>query len=207
MVNLALAERLEGSPRRMAMRDARRACRKALRCARKMPGWLPEALRLHGTSDWLSGNQAAAQKRWRESLAVAEKFAFPIERARTLLELGYRTGVIDLVEQASEVFRQSGAKVFLAFAFHCLAQLHSRSSTDTAGAILTYAKAIAALEEVKADYELAIACTQCARLQEQLGQLDSARFDLNNARNCFEATGAALEQAEVEREINAVGIS
>ena len=207
LVNLALADRLEGSPRRTSLRDARRACHKAVRYARQVPGWLPEALRLHGTSDWLSGNQAAAQKHWRESIAVAEKSVFPIERARTLLEIGHRTGDTDLIEQASEVFRQTGAKVFLAFALHSLAQLHSRSSTDTAAAILNYAKAIAALEEVKADYELAVACRQRAHLYKQLGQLDSARSDLSKARNCFEAIGAALEQAEVAREANAVRVS
>jgi tetratricopeptide (TPR) repeat protein len=184
-VNLALADRLEGSPRRAVMRDARRACRNALRSARQMPGWLPEALRLQGTSDWLFGNQAAAHKRWRESLTVAEKFAFPVERARTLLEIGYRTGDIDLIQQAAEVFRQSGAKVLLAFALHYVAQLRSRSSNDTAAAIHDYAKAIVALEEVRAEYELASACTECARLHEQLGQNDEARAHLEKAKKSF----------------------
>jgi class 3 adenylate cyclase/tetratricopeptide (TPR) repeat protein len=185
MVNLALADRLEGSPRRAALREARSACRKALRSARRMPGWLPEALRLHGTSDWLSGNQVAAHKRWRESLTAAEKFAFPVERARTLLEIGYRTGDIELIEQATEVFRQVGAKVFLAFALHYLAQLRSPSSGDIAATIIDYAKAIAALEEVEADYELASACTQCARLHEQLGQKEEARATLEKAKKSF----------------------
>jgi tetratricopeptide (TPR) repeat protein len=199
-VNLALVDRLEGAPPRTAVRDARRACHKALRCARLMPGWLPEALRLQGTSDWLSGNQAAAQKRWRESIAVAEKSAFPIERARTLLEIGHRTGDIDLIEQASEVFRQTGARVFLAFALHCLAQLHSRSSTDTAAAILNYAKAIAALEEVKADYELALACRQCARLQEQLGHNEEARANLEKAKELLIACEASGHQIPLKQE-------
>jgi class 3 adenylate cyclase/tetratricopeptide (TPR) repeat protein len=199
-VNLALVDRLEGAPPRTAVRDARRACHKALRCARLMPGWLPEALRLQGTSDWLSGNQAAAQKRWRESIAVAEKSAFPIERARTLLEIGHRTGDIDLIEQASEVFRQTGARVFLAFALHCLAQLHSRSSTDTAAAILNYATAIAALEEVKADYELALACRQCARLQEQLGHNEEARANLEKAKELLIACEASGHQIPLKQE-------
>ncbi len=199
-VNLELADRLKGSPRRTAMRDARRACHKALRCARQMPSLLPEALRLHGTLDWLSGNQAAAQKHWRESIAVAEKFAFPIERARTMLEIGHRTSGIDLIEQASEVFRQTGAKVFLAFALHSLAQLHSRSSTDTASAILNYTKAVAALKEVKADYELALACRQCARLQEQLGQNAEARANLEKAKELFIACGALGPQIPLMQE-------
>ena len=207
LVNLAIADRLEGSPQRAAMRDARRACRKAVRLARQVPGWLPEALRLQGTSDWLSGNQATALKRWRESIAVAERFAFPIERARTLLEIGHRTGDIAFIEEASQVFRKFGAKVFLAFALHSLAQLHTRSSTDTASAILSYGEAIAALEEVKADYELGAACRQRAHLHKQLGQMNSARFDLKKAQNCFEAVGTALEKADVEREAKAVRVS
>jgi tetratricopeptide (TPR) repeat protein len=188
-VNLALADRLEGSAQREAIRDARRACHEALRCAHQLPGWLPEALRLHGTSDYLSGNQAAAQKCWRESITVAEKSAFPIERARTLLEIGHRTSSVDLVEQALEVFRQTGAKVFLAFALHSLAQLHSRSSRDAAAAILIYTKAISALEEVNADYDLGVACRQRAHLYRHLGQMDSMRSDLRKAQTCFEAVG------------------
>jgi hypothetical protein len=54
----------------MARLDARLcatpgACHKAVRFARQVPGWLPEALRLHGTADWLAGT-VAAHKRWRE---------------------------------------------------------------------------------------------------------------------------------------------
>ena len=193
-VHVALAERLEGAPQRAATRDARRACRKALRSARLMPGWLPEALRLHGTSDWLSGDHAAAQAHWRESIAVAEKSSFPIERGRTLLEIGHRTGSIDLIEQASDVFRQTGAKVYLAFALHYAAQLQARSSTDAASAILSYAKAIAALEEVKAEYEHEVACRQCACLQEQLGHNEEARASLENAKVPSLADAALRDQ-------------
>ena len=64
-----------------------------------------------------------------------------------------------------------------------------------------------ALDEVKAEYALGVACRQRARLYQQLGKLDSARLDLAKARNCFEAVGAAPEQAEVAREANAVSIS
>jgi tetratricopeptide (TPR) repeat protein len=172
------------------MRDARRACHRALRCARQMPGWLAEALRLHGTSDWLSGDQASAQKRWRESISVAEKFSYPIERARTLLEIGHRTGDIDLIEQASEVFRQTGAKVFLASALHSLAQLHSRRSMEPISAVERYEQAIATLEEVNAHYEIAVACEECARLQEQLGRIKEARANLEKAKELFIATGS-----------------
>ena len=187
MVHLAFAERHDGIARDAGLREARHACRTGLRYARQMPGWLPEALRLHGTLDWLSGNRADAEGHWRESVEVAERSDFPIERARTLLEIGRRTGARDLVEQAAEVFRQSGAKVFLAFALHAAAQLQAESSTDTPSAIVSYLKAIAALEEIKADHELALACRQCARLQEQAGLHDDARPNLSKADALFSA--------------------
>jgi class 3 adenylate cyclase/tetratricopeptide (TPR) repeat protein len=164
---LASAERLEGDPQRAAMREARRASGQALRYARRMRGWLPEALRLHGTSEWLCGKRAAAHKRWRESIALAEAFAFPIERARTLLEVGHRTGDSALVEGAVDTFRQSGANVFLAFALHSLARLHSRSPSAAPSVMQSYANAIAALEAVNATHELSVARTEYARLQKE----------------------------------------
>jgi tetratricopeptide (TPR) repeat protein len=207
MLHLALADRLEGSPCRIAVRDARHAARRTVRHARKVQGWLPEALRLQGTAAWLSGNQAAAQECWRESIAVAEKFAFPIERARTLLEIGHRRGNIDLIEQASQIFQQSGAKVFLAFALHSLAQLRSRSSTDITTTVPNCTKAIAALEEAGADYELGVAYRQRAYLYKRLGQLDNAISDLKTAQECFEAVRATSEREEVAQEANAISTS
>ena len=122
--HLAIAEQGNATPRGTALQDARRSCRKALLCARQMPGWLPEALRLQGTSDWLAGNPAAARKFWGESVAVARKFDFPVERARTLLEMGHRTGDTALIEQALEVFRRTGAETFSAIALQALANRH-----------------------------------------------------------------------------------
>jgi hypothetical protein len=119
------------------------------------------------------------------------------------LEMGQRTGSIDFIEQASKVFRQVGATVFLSFALHSLAQLRSQSCADTAAVILDYTKAIVALDEVKADYQLGIACTRRAHLYEQVGQPDSARFDLKKARDCFEGVGTSSELVEVAREANA----
>ncbi|MCY7304760.1 MAG: hypothetical protein LH632_01160, partial [Rhodoferax sp.] len=163
--SLAVAEHQAASPHSEAMREARRACETAVTCARVIPGWLPEALRLRGNLDWLCGKPHAALRWWRESLVVAEKSAFPIERARTLLEMGHRTGDVAQVAQASEIFRQTGARVFLAHALHCQAQLHERSSPDALSAMPYYARAITALEEVNANHALERARSQHARLQ------------------------------------------
>jgi tetratricopeptide (TPR) repeat protein len=105
---LARAESTGGAPAR-----AQTACAKALRCARRMPLWLPQALRLQGTADWLAGRQAAARAAWAESLAQAVAQSFPVERALTLLEQGRRTGDATLQAQAEPLFSQAGAEVLL----------------------------------------------------------------------------------------------
>ena len=118
--SLALVEPLEGAARQQALREAKHDCRNALRSARRQPGWLPQALRLQGTLDWLCDRPAAAQRCWAESLALAERFGFPIERAQTLLEKGQRVGDAALIEQAAEVFRRTGATTYLALALQAL---------------------------------------------------------------------------------------
>jgi ATP/maltotriose-dependent transcriptional regulator MalT len=129
-VKLAIVERSEGARRKAAMREARTVCRKALRFGRVQPFWLPQALRLYGAACWLDGKPAAARKHWTESVVAADKAGFPLERARTLMEIGNRTGNIDSLEQASAVFREQGANVFLAFALQGLAQVGQRQSAD-----------------------------------------------------------------------------
>jgi len=113
---VAVAERQQGTARAAALREAKRACSKAYRCAQQMPMWLPTMLRLQGTADWLGGDLAAARKHWKESLKVAELSVFPIERALTLLEKGQRAGEAELVAQAATLFRQTGANTYLALA-------------------------------------------------------------------------------------------
>ena len=103
-----------------------------------------------------------------------------------------------LIEEACEALRRSDAKVFLAFALHYLAQVHSRSSTDTASVIQSYANAIGALEEVNVNYELAVAYAECARLQEQLGKLTEARANLEKAEALFIAAGG-IGQSDASR--------
>lgn len=168
---VAMAERQGSSARSTTMRNARLACDEAVRGTRIMPGWLPEALRLRGTVAWLSGDRAGAQKYWQESIAVAEQSDFPIERARAVLEMGDRTGEVALVEQAIVVFREFEAKVFLAFALHALARLNAQSVPETTAMIERYTEAITALEEVNAEYDLAVAVRARAQLQEQLGHM------------------------------------
>jgi len=164
-VKLAIVEQSEGARRKVAMREARTACRKALRYARLHSFWLPQALRLCGTACWLDGKPAVARKHWQESVDAADKARFPLERARTLMETGNKTSEIDLLEQASSVFQENGANVFLAFALHCLAQVRQRQSADSDRVVLDYEKAVSALEAVNAEHDLTHASDQLVSLQ------------------------------------------
>ncbi len=130
--SLALAERLDGAARHQALRAAQQDCRRALRSARTQPGWLTQALRLHGTLDWLCERPAAAQRCWAESLALAERFAFPIERAQTLMEMGQRAGDAAQIAQAAEVFRRTGARTYLALALKALEHVQVHGAPPTA---------------------------------------------------------------------------
>jgi tetratricopeptide (TPR) repeat protein len=123
--SLAIAERAQGPARQQALREARRDCDKALRAARTQQGWLPQALRLQGNWCWLSERHASAESLWRESLALAERFGFAIERGQTLLEIGQRTGNLPRLEQAEEAFRRSGAGTHLGLALRARAALAS----------------------------------------------------------------------------------
>jgi tetratricopeptide (TPR) repeat protein len=199
------ASRLVGAPRRQAIRAASQACAKALRCTRDAAPWLPETLRLHGTLAWLSGDTTSAHRRWRQSLATAERFGMVVERARTLLEMGHRLGDISLVDEATGVFAQTGARVDLAFSLHARAGMRPGAGTDARSTLQRYDQAIAALDEVKAEHALGVACRQRARLHEQVGRLDLARADLAQAQSCFVAVGAAVEQADVEQKASALG--
>jgi class 3 adenylate cyclase/tetratricopeptide (TPR) repeat protein len=113
---LARLEHGPGRPEASALAQARKACRVGLRCARRMPLWLPTMLRLQGRCDWLRGDHAAAQRAWHESLKVAERSGFPVERGLTLLEIGRRTDDAGQQALAAALFRQFGARTYLALA-------------------------------------------------------------------------------------------
>ncbi len=174
-VKLAIAGQSEGVRRKAAVHEARIACRKALRCARVQTFWLPQALRLYGTACWLDGKPGAASRHWEESLEAAEQAGFPLERARTLMEQGNRTGDIRMLEQAAAVFQQHGANAFHAFALHCLAQARQRRSENPDQAVRDYEKAVSALRAVHAEHELVLASDQLERLRSGKSETGAAR--------------------------------
>jgi hypothetical protein len=112
--------------------------------------------------------------------------------------MGDRLADVALVDEATRVFEQTGARVYLAFGLHARARMELESGADVGSMLQRYDRAIAMLAEVKAEYELGVACRQRARLHTQLGRRDQARADLATARSCFAAVGAAQERAAVE---------
>jgi tetratricopeptide (TPR) repeat protein len=164
-VKLAIVEQSEGVTRDKAVREARTACRKALRCARVQPYWLPQGLRLQGTACWLAGKRKAAHKHWKESLKAADNSGFPLERARTLMELGERVGDIEALEQAAVVFKENGARVFLALTLHRLARVRKLNSTLSDRVVPDYEKALSALEAVNAEHDFERASQELERLR------------------------------------------
>jgi class 3 adenylate cyclase/tetratricopeptide (TPR) repeat protein len=199
------ADRLSGAPQRQALRTARRACAQALRYTQDAAPWLPETLRLQGTLLWLAGHTTSAERHWQRSLATAEHLSLALERARTLLEMGIRRNDAGLVDEATGVFVQTGARVDLACSLHARARMTSESGADVGVTLQCYDQAIAVLAEVKGEYALGAACRQRARLHKQVGRVDLARADLAQAQRCFAAVGATVEQAEVEQEAVTLG--
>jgi len=158
---LEAAQASSGAVRESALRAARSACTKALRCSRRSAAaWEPEALRLLGTLAWLRGAKSSALRRWRKSIESADTLKLPLDRARGLLEMGDRTHCESFVEEARRVFETTGAKVDMAFSLHVLARLAARENADAETALRRYDLAVEALDAVKAEDRFAIACRE-----------------------------------------------
>ena len=129
-----------------------------------------------------------------------------VERARTLLEMGDRRRRRRLRGRGDRRVRCRLAQglIWLSACTH-EPGWSAESGADVRSTLQRYDQAIAALDEVKAEYALGVACRQRAQLHKQLGRLDQARADLAQARSCFAAVGAAVEQADVEQEAIALG--
>ena len=139
------------------------------------------------------------------SRAIAQDLGLTVERARTLLAMGNGLRDVSLVDEATRVFEQTGTKVDLAFSLHTRAMLETDCGADVESLLQRYDQATAALDEVKAEYALGIACRQRAQLHKQCGRLDQARADLAQAQRCFAAVEAVVEQTNVEQEASTLG--
>ncbi|MEJ8815515.1 adenylate/guanylate cyclase domain-containing protein [Variovorax ureilyticus] len=112
-LRLLQAERCPISQRAGAIGVARKACTRALRCARDAATWLPETKRLLGILAHLRGDTRSMQVHWNASLEISGRLALPVQRARTLLEVGLRLGDRQAVDQAVQELALKGAIVDL----------------------------------------------------------------------------------------------
>jgi class 3 adenylate cyclase/tetratricopeptide (TPR) repeat protein len=188
------AEREKGTSRRRPLRQAGKFARLAYSCTRDGVGWLPATQRLQGRLAWLAGDAKLARRQWETSLVTAQVAGNTLERSRTLLEMGVRLKDTALIDEATRVFEQTGARVDLAFCLHARARIAAAMRDDTDAALQRYDRAIAALDAVKADYGLGLACRERAQLLAKRGRDREARADLARADQCFAAVGADAEK-------------
>jgi tetratricopeptide (TPR) repeat protein len=93
-----------------ALREAGRACRRAIQEASLSREAVAMAYRLQGRFEWHNQRQRAARAAWEHSLAAAEQVGAVYELGRTHLEMGTRLHDPTHVEQAREIFARLGAK-------------------------------------------------------------------------------------------------
>ena len=107
---LLRAEREEGEGRKGVLDQTRRACREAIKHAKKYRAFQAEAFRYQGTYEWLSGREQQAGQWWQKSLEVAAEIGQPYEQAMTTLEMGKRQGKLELLRQAKTILAEIGAR-------------------------------------------------------------------------------------------------
>jgi tetratricopeptide (TPR) repeat protein len=129
---LLFAERSVKSEKTEWMGRARIACNKALKQGRAYRFGLPEAIRLKGTYEWLSGKSVAAEKWWQRSLSLGEELGMRPDLAMTCLEMGSRLKDRAPLERAAVIFAEIGAEWDLAQAQKLL-QLYDASSNSMSG--------------------------------------------------------------------------
>jgi tetratricopeptide (TPR) repeat protein len=113
-VYLTAAEQSVKGKKAEWLKKAGRACEEALRLTKVYRFYLPLAMRLQGTSDWLSGEHSSAEKWWQSSLETAEKMGMPYYLGMTHLEMGKRLNDRTHVEKAEAIFAEIGAEFDLA---------------------------------------------------------------------------------------------
>jgi len=107
---VAAVEQSEETARSAGLKEARRACRAALKQVKVDTTTLVPAARLQGTCEWLRGRPRKAEKWWRRSLEHAEKLGARYEGALTELEIGQRLGDPVALEKAALAFEAMGAE-------------------------------------------------------------------------------------------------
>jgi class 3 adenylate cyclase/tetratricopeptide (TPR) repeat protein len=97
-VRLAAASAAQGTDRARLMKKAKHACRDAIRQAKKFRGLMPEAMRLLGHHQWLTGHSSRAQQTWRSAADLSEKTGQRYDHAAALIEIGRHTDDAPVIE-------------------------------------------------------------------------------------------------------------
>jgi tetratricopeptide (TPR) repeat protein len=103
-----------GDDNAAALKSAGPAVRRALKYSKRFKGRLPVAWRLEGLYQYFKGKVPAAKKCWQKSIDAAEKTGARYELGATYLEFGRRCGERSYLEQARDIFRETGADFDLA---------------------------------------------------------------------------------------------
>jgi hypothetical protein len=111
---LLLAEQGSGSGKAEWLKKAGPACAEALRQGKAYLPGMPEAMMMRGRYEWLRGKRALAEKWWQRSRTLAEESGLPYDLARTLFEIGWRTGDRGRLQRAKSLFVEMGAQWDLA---------------------------------------------------------------------------------------------
>lgn len=104
---LILAEQAASQDVNAWMVKAREAASTALAQGKVYPPGMPEAMMLHGRLSWLQGDEGQARKWWERSLPMAEEMELKWDLARTLSEIGHRTGDKEQLDRAIDIFTQT----------------------------------------------------------------------------------------------------
>ena len=111
---LAIAEHAEGIRRDECLREAKHACRRVLKWTKGYRVILPEAMRLRGLYDWLTGRRSEALKYWQCSISLAQEMGTRYDLAMTHVEMGRRLNDREHLQKAERIFADIGAEFDLA---------------------------------------------------------------------------------------------
>jgi tetratricopeptide (TPR) repeat protein len=107
---LLLAEQEDGAARSAWLGKAGTACAEALRQGRAYLPGMPEAMMLRGRYEWMRGRRAHAARWWHRSEELADHTGVRYDLARTLFEIGIRSGDRGRLRRARDLFAEMGSQ-------------------------------------------------------------------------------------------------
>jgi len=107
---LVKAEESSGAGKALWLQRAGSACGRGLKQSKACSLVKPEAMRLKGVYEWLSGKPRTATRWWKRGLTIAEKTAQRYDQAMLLREIGQRLGDRECLDRAERICAELGAK-------------------------------------------------------------------------------------------------